>query len=473
MFIRMLKIVLPCTIIAVAAVAAAVPHIQNDIVYRWLLPKSRFVSITPQHSGHLAKTSSTAWKRVGGTYYSNIASSGSPVQWSFSSRDTMAYDAAGNLILHKTTLAKSGWETDSVQFVDSMIYRGGQLIESINMWYPNVGLIDTDTIYGSRDIIGGRVTYSYLDGGKVYVETHYDLSSIKSWIPWQKDSLVFSAPFIYDGSGLQDLSRIIGDYSFYYYDTVNSTWECSTALTKVNAECDSMRLVLQGRGTHFIRNGQDTVNLADVKDIFTFSSSNWSNQTLIETRHQEKDPVTGIYIDANIFTMSPFYEEFDEWDTTGNGLVCLYKYYRDSHGNDTFQFYRPNAQRDPQEWYNTRWLRTYDVHGNNVVTITSSSSIGDDKTWETTTKDTNYFAQVAVPIFSQPQAPSLQKASMAFSPGMVRFSGQGITVVNLYNAVAGRMVTSVKHRLRRRFGYAYRMLKASHPAGSVCCRTGM
>lgn len=162
---------------------------------------------------------------------------------------------------------------------------------------------------------------------------------------------------------------------------------------------------------------------------------------MVEIKQQERDSATGAYIDAYKHSTSSGYEEICQWDSTGKNMVCWYKSYRDSHGNDTLQYQRQNMEKG----YYTRLSRSYDDNGNNIVTITSFSSSDDENSWEITRKDTNYFAQINVPIIRSVQAPSPQKVSMTRSPGIIRFSAPGITALNLYDA-SGRLVTSMRQR---------------------------
>jgi hypothetical protein len=412
------------------AFACATP-VQNDDYLLGLLPQKRYnFQIRQPQSRILAKTAAMKWKQIGSTHFNNTAPIDSSVQWNIFHRDTMLYDAAGNMVLKKTTLAHSGWARDSVWMYDSLMYEDGELAEGIYFFYHNL-----------QDTIGNRNIYNYSKDRKAFVETKYNFQVPDSWVPDFKDSMAYSAPVINDGSWLKDLSNLIERYTFRY-DSSSHSWINESSIIKVNAECDSVTLVLQGRGRHWPRfGGNDTFSFADLKMIMTFSSSDWSDQTLVETRQQEKDHVTGLYIDAYINRTSFVYDECYDWDSTGLNLTCWYKYYRDSHGNDTLRYQRQSTEKG----YNTRLARAYDDNGNNIVTIESVSYTDNENVWEITRKDTNYFAQINVPTIRSVQAAPPPKVSIIKACGTIRFSAPGITALNLYDA-SGRLVTSIRQQ---------------------------
>jgi hypothetical protein len=131
-----------------------------------------------------AGSAGPVWKQVGTSHFSNLANWGSPVQWRMYSRDTLVYDADGNEILAKTSMAGSGWETDSLESLDSLLYSGGQVVLDVSFAYDNYG--------GTAQTTGGRVEFAWSNGGKTCVETCCNWNDAsKSWTLSDKDSVVY------------------------------------------------------------------------------------------------------------------------------------------------------------------------------------------------------------------------------------------------------------------------------------------
>jgi hypothetical protein len=84
------------------AFACATP-VQNDDYLLGLLPQKRYnFQIRQPQSRILAKTAAMKWKQIGSTHFNNTAPIDSSVQWNIFHRDTMLYDAAGNMVLKNT-----------------------------------------------------------------------------------------------------------------------------------------------------------------------------------------------------------------------------------------------------------------------------------------------------------------------------------------------------------------------------------
>lgn len=417
----------------------------------------------------LANADTLAWEQTGTMYYVNSAVSGDPVNWTFAGRDTIVYNADGNLILFEQSAAGSGWAVDSLGSLDSSVYAGGNLAAHVHESFSR----SNDSIL----INGNRETYDYSSGGKSIVETDYNWNdSKKTWVPYNKDSIVFSASIENDYWSLY-YPNLVGRYS-WFFDTTGSSWNTNKAFAKVDAECNATTLVMGGKQ---LSGGG---NLVDAKDIVTFKSSVWTQENLIQELIQVKDASTGTYRDSSKSTSSiddngaetdqyfswnatlaglvcmskdsatydgngfiTSYETFG-WDTMTNSLVGLskYFYFPDSYGNDTLEI-ACNFVAATHAWDTTstdRYERTYDASGNNTETINSKyDMVG--KRWETTGKEVHTFIAITTHLLRSAQTAAIRRISINITALRVIVTAPNSTGLVLYNA-AGRMVASVKQQ---------------------------
>jgi hypothetical protein len=441
---RMIKGVLFLSILAAGSFGApGIVDIGNYPFQSMLSRLSQGNLQTPRLQKSLSKMGALKWVQIGSTHYSNNTFSGNPVVWTLTSRDTIIYDADGNAILWKTSSAHTGWATDSLQILASEVYAGGIFSEIIFKSFSNYN----DTL---RLDFGRHDTVAWFNGGKILVENMYEWNdSKKTWIPAFKDSLIFSAPAGNSYLLYEDLTNIVGRYS-YNFDTTNSSWRNTGSFVKIDSECNATTLTLGGKG--LLNYTADS--LIDIKAVFIYKSSVWTRNNLTQYTELRKNPSTGTYydfykqtysFDANGYITS--YQVFD-WDSTIKSLVCMWKnlYFPDSRGNDTLSldcYYDTSTLAwDTISMY--RYARTYDANGNNLITVLSYYDTY-NKIWSIDYKDVNTFAQINSQILRLVQPAIKPDISVVTTATRIIVTAPNITGLMLYNA-SGRMVASIKQQ---------------------------
>ncbi len=382
-----------------------------------------------------------AWKQIGSIQYnnSNYSSIGAPV-WELSSRDTTEYDADGNVVLDKTSSANSGWNTDSLTYIDSMVYSGGKLTEVF--YYYNFMLGSGSSVTKSYYAI------SYLAGGKVLLEIGYTWNDTKkNWAPYFKDSIIYSSAPIPQTNTFEATNLLA--YYQSRFDTISGLWKSAGYMQRVDAECNAYTLSLQGKTPPEYG---PVDSLVDEKFIMTFNSTVWTPNTTVQERDQLLDPKTKTFYDCykyvytyNTAGFETGYQYFT-FDSSAGALFCSYRnlYYPDSHGNDTLEvdYYYTSGVVSDSSFY--RYARTYDAYGNNTQVIESYFDSYTDA-WILSSKTINLFAQINSSVISLKQFESKRNISVTKNSGRLCFSGPNITCLMLYNA-SGRLLASVKQK---------------------------
>jgi hypothetical protein len=394
--------------------------------------------IQSHHMG-LSKKAALVWKQVGSTHYDNVAMSGSATVWAFGTRDTTVYDGDGNVILAKTSWAKTGWAIDSLESLDSSIYIGGNLAEEVTYYYS----------FGATGMSGYRMTYSYLKGGTIIVENNLKWNNVKkTWVPAYKDSIIFSAP-IRSGEWFTDLTNLVGVYT-YNFDTVGLSWKINSYFAKIDSESNETTLTFEGKAAvSYI-----TDSLVDAKEILVFASSIMIMQNVIQSIEQRRVTLSGKYYDfsKSIFTLNANgYKTSSEsysWNLDTHNITSLskYLYFPDAHGNDTLEI-DIEYNTTLHIWDTTNMypeVRTYDTYGNNTVTVSSFYDYP-SYSWIEFTKDVNTFALINSPVIRPVQSAKKQGFSVVATAARVVVTAPEITGLALYNA-AGRIVANVKQQ---------------------------
>lgn len=380
--------------IATAAAIMSAPFQNKGIgcILPMLQNSAHVNSHTQLKSNTLAKTAALVTKQIGSTHYLNSANTGKPAEWTFESRDTIIYDAAGNEIIKKSSRAHSGWDLDSLKSLDSSIYSNGNITEIVSLYYYS------GTISG-----GSRFSYTLLDSGKNMVGIYFDWVNVKNkWVENQKFSIQYSASvnaFLSDS--YSNSTKIISE-DIYTFDTSSSLWEISGHIAKIDSECTATSFVLGGRFSG-----------SDYKSVLIFKTSDWSETNI--------DEVSWIV---------------DNWN---------FKTFFDSYFNDTLtqQCYYDSST---SAWDTTKfhYARTYDTNSKNTITINSEYR-SESEEWKIINKDVNIFSQTNVPVIHLIQATSMKKISIITTPTTVRFEAPEITALYIFN-VTGRLISSVKQQ---------------------------
>ncbi len=304
--------------------------------------------------------------------------------------------------------------------IDSFVYKDGKLVEQI--WF--------DYEYNS----GRRSIYSSLNDGKVFVQTDYIWDyEIKSWVPETKDSLVYSTSVNFDGHLNRYTTDFLSEYTYNYH---NSTWVCSDIFTKVNTECTPTNLVIA------IKHADDSADSFDLKLIYKFRSTDWSEKNLAESIIQAKSSISGYYT-----TYKSVYDDSARYDYEigrNDTLVCTEKHYsyKDSHLNDTLtvDLLFNGAVWDTARTY--RYKLIYDSNGNNIISIESclDKSTGN---WRMFGKYVSYYSQVSSTVIHSVLSPSDQDFSTTLSLSAIHFFAPDIKGVDLYD-IKGRKVRSIR-----------------------------
>jgi hypothetical protein len=441
LIMRIIKGVLLYSIVAAGSFGA--PAIYNNDNYPLPSMLSRLAQDNPQAprlQKRLAKMGALKWLQIGSIEYGNTAPMGYPINWTFAARDTTVYDADGNKKFFKAGMAHSGWTIDSLYNMDSMIYTGGKLTESIAKTFSN----HNDTI----SVAGTRVTYAWFDGEKVLVRNWFKWNDSKlNWVVDEIDTTLFSAATGNNYSFFMDLTNLVG-WKEYFFDSVSLSWKIASSFTRIDSECNATTLTLGGNE----QINSTTDSLIDSKLISIFKSSVWTNNNLTQETGLRRNPSTGNYSYLYRWTYSydargymTCYQSFG-WDSITNSLVCWGKstYFPDSFGNDTLLLMSdsfPNTiVRDTFSMI--RYSRSYDAYGNNVVTIQSYYDAY-SKGWRTDIKDVNTFAQINSPVLRLVQPAIKPEISIVTTATRIIVTAPNITGLMLYNA-AGRMVASVR-----------------------------
>jgi hypothetical protein len=390
------------------------------------------------HHG-LAKTAANlVYAKTGATNYSNAGTVSAPV-WPLSSRDTIIYDGLGNEILFMSSRTQNGWNQDSLSEMDSTVYLNGKVVETVNLIYSGPGTI----------IDGFRSSIAYLNSDKATITTKSVWNdSTHIWTFYEKDSAVYSDAAGANSSGISDLTNLISLFS-WSYDTSKKAWLSAGSLTKMNAECTATTLVLSEKSQSTI-----TDSSIDIIMTITFSSPVWNENNITQFVLQQKDPVTGNFVnvskhtnDANANGSQLDYENFN-WDTLQSAWVPSSKSldFPDAHGNDTLElsadYYTTTSVWDTSSM--DRYVRTYDANGNNTV-ILSSTYYSFEGTWNLSSKTLNTFALINSSVKTPPTQSALQNILVKATPATVTFSGRDLEGLDLYNA-AGRFVLSVRQK---------------------------
>ena len=391
--------------------------------------------------------SALAWKQIGSTHYNNTANPGEPAIWTFYSRDTMMYDANGNQIVFKTSIANTGWILDSLTALDSSVYEGGRLVEYIQ---GPLGISENAAV-------GNRSTFAYPNVGKSFVETDY-IWDVSSWMPKYKDSLVFSnantiiKPDIpHSLSNTFNYDNLIGIFSYEFNET-NSSWKFSEIDSLVPSQSNDTTLTFAGKSAY----SGATDSLLDEKVILTFNSSSKTSANIDQTIIQHIDSLTGTYFDYSKEIISydangrqTGYQDF-EWNATAKSMICMdkYFYFPDSHGNDSLSFdcYYVNGTSAWDTSYDDLAVRSYDNNGNNLVILWSSYNYTANS-WNISAKDVNTFAQINSPVRYTAQPVIPRRISVASTPSCIIVTAPDITGLMLYNA-QGRLIASVKQQIK-------------------------
>lgn len=392
-----------------------------------LLSRIQTVSGVQKKTAVLAKKAALQWMQTGTTHYTNTNTDtdGTEATWEFSSRDTIIYDAAGNEIARKISSAHSGWNTDSLAYFDSTVYQNGKLTESFYF----------DDFYDGKTRNGTLYSCNYLNDGKTRVTIGYDWDTlISKWILSWKDSIIYTEPV--NSLDMRGNISKMTFYAEYDYDTTDSSWVFGVSFSQIDGECNSTTRVME-------RKEMEGDSVYKEKIIYTFSSSIWSEDNLIEERYQKLNPA-GEYYDSHKSSYSAdrsTYSYYD-WDPKSNAPVStyLYIYFKDSHKNDTLYINCRYYTNSLDTTSMTRYTRLYDANGNNLTTV--ESHYNSYYRWQIYRKEVNTFAQLTIPVFRL-KADSRKNLSMLQTAGFIRFSAPDITGLELYS-IDGRLVTSVK-----------------------------
>ena len=398
------KALLLCIVAATTVFSTSIQKDHLHTILFGLAHHNSYVSM-PQ-SKALGKKAALVWKQTGTTYYDNSASSDKPVEWIFSERDTTVYDEAGNEVIHKTSRAQSGWNTDSLVSMDTTVYTAG---------------------------------------GKTVVKTHFEWDATKSVLePSYKDSAVYSASFSDEMDNHFLYTNFVGVYHTTFDATGSFRPNDGFSVVKNDSECNATTLVINNQ----YQNSTNDSSLNLNKSILTFKTTDWSESNLAEVRAQMKNPVSGIYNDYWKIVFTSTGNESYTWDTTAKSWVCDSKdfEFQDSHGKDSLmiscEYDLDKLAWDTSSMY--RYARTYDDNGNNLVSVESSFNTS-IMSWYASTKEVNTFSRNDVPVVRSLQAPLVPKLSIFSKGKAVRFSAPGVTALNLYSA-SGRLVASVKQQ---------------------------
>jgi len=397
------------------------------------------------HLKGLAKTTATSdlkWMKTGSKHYYPFSID---TAWSLSSRDTTIYDPDGNLVVSKTSNAKSGWASDSLSSLDSAMYVGGILTEYIQ-----------EPLNISGYFSGGQKhSYEYINGGKTLVATDYFWNdSKKTWIPFLKDSLLFSTAntswplFVNNFLTDFDYSSLL-EINGYTFDTIASVWKILEHDTKYVAECNDTTLTFIGKGQ--LDNSSDS--LIDEKIIIQFRSRIMTQTNATQSRIQRKNPLTETYYD---YSQSSYTYDINgyptsiaslNWDTTANAMTYSARllYFPDSHGNDTLEIgYYYYSNPIPLDTIYNRYTRSYDANGNNLETIRYYHNQTGNP-WSVYSKDVNSFAQINSAVLQTLHPAVKQGISVITTASRIVIKAQDITGLKLYD-VAGKLVASVNQQ---------------------------
>ncbi len=369
-----------------------------------------------------AKANTLEWKECGGIYYENTNYNGY-TSWTFKKRDTVFYNSSKQVLKKKSSAAASGWDSDSLLSMDSLVYQDGKLVEEVILDYEYNG--------------GARSVYNSLNDGKIFVQTDYNWNyETKSWVPESKDSLVYSTPVNFDGHLNRYTTDLLSEYTYNYH---NLKWFCSNIFAIEITECNATTLVV--KKTMFSDEGTDPL---DFKLIYKFRSTDWTEKNLSELLIQEKSSVSESYYDI----YKSVYDEnarYDYQKDRNDTFVLIEKHfsYKDTHLNDTLTldlFYN-GITWDTSAY---RYKLIYDSNGNNIISIHSflDTSTGN---WRMQGKYVSYYSQMSSHVVHSVLSPSFEDFSITFSSSAIHFFAPDIQGVDLYD-IKGCRVGSIRQQ---------------------------
>ncbi len=376
----------------------------------------------------LSKKAAVKWVQSGSTEYYNSAANENP-KWEFSERDTIIYDQQGRVVVRKYSQASSGWNLDDISYIDSTVFDGAFIKENWIIEYS-----DREWTYGSR------ITYDYLDGKKSVIITQYEWDkNTEDWKQLYKDSVAFLATinsfWEFDHVNMGNLR---GAYGFEYVD---STWESVGYWEKVDNESSANTAVYSGKE-------QVDDILADIKSIYTFSSTDQNVQNLTHCEITYKDPVNGNSLSKSAIENQPngnsLISEYD-WDEEKSDWLCVSKNETrvDSYLNDTLTW---NCTYDKglSNWDTTVYYtkRIYDNNGNNIEFMESNSIRGLDIF---PLKTINSFIQIDVPVVNKKAKTMIKSLSLTRENSKFIVKGNEITGMTIFNAT-GKKVLQMKQQ---------------------------
>jgi hypothetical protein len=230
-----------------------------------------------------AKENALQWKHIESVFYSNTASGGETPVWVPKAHDTLIYDVSGNCVVTMSSLAQSGWASDSLKTIDSTIWQNGKSIDAIHLAYSPPGLNNAIS-YGNR-----WMNREY-DQGKIHVSVSMSWSNFeKNWIGTGKDSSIYSEPVL---SSSSDRSIFIGEYVFAW-DTSKDSWKIESSELKNAAECDSITYVA-------FRQDRDPWGgrLVNSKSVLRYKTSVWNLDNRSSETIQREDTSSHSYSDS-------------------------------------------------------------------------------------------------------------------------------------------------------------------------------
>jgi hypothetical protein len=234
----------------------------------------------------LGKCSALQWKNVGSIYYTNSGGVSGPVQWSLVKRDTTAFDANGNVVLSKESIANSNWAIDSLVSIDSCLWQGGQTMFDHYQDFPITvgGMKWSGYLYNSQ----------YFNNG--YTFSRYEMDwddSVKSFLGRDKDSIIYLRPY----SGIWGEQYIwcppfFAEQIHFSWDTLNSKWQIRSIEDRDSMESDSNTFVSIKKDYNL----DGTTN--SYKNIMKFPSVDWKIFQWSEIDEMKKDSLTGTFTDS-------------------------------------------------------------------------------------------------------------------------------------------------------------------------------
>jgi hypothetical protein len=417
--------IVSCTVIPAASKPEnSLPKVAPTIFQTW--------THTRQRPKALAKASASQLKHVGTMHYWHDPNT---AEWVLLERDTMMYDIWGNLVLQKSTIAHSGWLSDSLTSLDSSVFIGTSQVEELQFHWNNFAIFGP--IHDAS-----RVTVSVTNDGKSLTYIGYSWNEAKSiWVASQKDSTVSSSPV--SASHLcdpwaRDYTKTIAQYEGGY-DTMH-VWVPLKTTLKIDTECTATMLV-----RNILQSNSAT---PDIKFFTLFNSSDWALSNIAEEILQIRDTATGKYRNVYRWVSTPNSSEQLRWNSSSNNWTCELGgfAYKDAHSNDTLSVSYSCPSGDDVKDTNgmMRLTHTYDSYGNDLEVITDQYDPG-SKVWNTYLKDVYQFGQISLPVKQLAASPGRLGIYISISPSLIHAVANDITGLNLYKP-SGSLVASVKQQ---------------------------